>query len=128
MKKYATLLLILLSTLTYSQSDSRLYDIIDNVSSKRIKNDVTTLTNFGTRHTLSDTTSATRGIGAARRWIKSEFEKISEGCNNCLEVFYQKDLIKEGENDRIVHDVWVVNVVAIQRGTKYPNKFIIMSG
>ena len=89
---------------------------------------MTTLTNFGTRHTLSDTTSATRGIGAARRWIKSEFEKISEGCNNCLEVFYQKDLNKKGENDRIVHDVWVVNVVAIQRGTKYPNKFIIMSG
>lgn len=128
MKKYSTLLLILLSTLTYSQSDSRLYDIIDNVSSERIKNDVTTLTNFGTRHTLSDTTSATRGIGAARRWIKSEFEKISESCNNCLEVFYQRDLVKEGENERIVHDVWVVNVVAIQRGSKYPNKFIIMSG
>ncbi len=128
MKKYSTLLLILLSTLTYSQSDPRLYDIIDNVSSERIKNDVTTLTNFGTRHTLSDTTSATRGIGAARRWIKSEFEKISDSCNKCLEVFYQRDLVKEGENERIVHDVWVVNVVAIQRGSKYPNKFIIMSG
>ncbi|MGB5360138.1 MAG: M28 family metallopeptidase, partial [Eudoraea sp.] len=64
----------------------------------------------------------------ARRWIKSEFEKISDGCNNCLEVFYQKDLVKEGENERIVHDVWVVNVVAIQRGSKYPNKFVIMSG
>ncbi|MGB5386631.1 MAG: M28 family metallopeptidase [Eudoraea sp.] len=128
MKKYSTLLLILLSTITYSQSDSRLYDIINNVSSKRIKNDVTSLTNFGTRHTLSDTISATRGIGAARRWIKSEFEKISDGCNNCLEVFYQKDLVKEGENERIVHDVWVVNVVAIQRGSKYPNKFVIMSG
>ncbi len=128
MVKYFTLFLLLVSSFTYSQNDSRLYDIINNVSSERISENVTTLTNFGTRHTLSDTTSATRGIGAARRWIKSEFEKISEGCNNCLEVFYQKDLVKEGENDRIVHDVWVVNVVAIQRGTKYPNKFIIMSG
>ena len=128
MKKYSTLLLILLSTITYSQSDSRLYDIINNVSSKRIKNDVTTLTNFGTRHTLSDTTSATRGIGAARRWIKNEFEKISDNCNGCLKVFYQRDLVKEGENERIVQDVWVVNVVAIQRGSKYPNKFVIMSG
>ncbi|MGB5479480.1 MAG: M28 family metallopeptidase, partial [Eudoraea sp.] len=113
---------------TYSQNDSRLYDIINDVSSERISKDVTTLTKFGTRHTLSDTTSATRGIGAARRWIKSEFEKISSNCNSCLEVFYQKDLVKKGENERIVHDVWVVNVVAIQRGTKYPNKFIIMSG
>ena len=128
MKISSTILLLVFSTLTYSQSDSRLYEIIDNVSSERIRNDVTTLTNFGTRHTLSDTTSATRGIGAARHWIKSEFEKISKNCDNCLEVFFQKDLVKEGENQRIVHDVWVVNVVAIQRGSKYPNKFIIMSG
>lgn len=128
MVKYVTLFLLLLSTFTYSQNDSRLYDIINDVSSERIRKDVTTLTKFGTRHTLSDTTSATRGIGAARRWIKSEFEKISSNCNSCLEVFYQKDLVKKGENERIVHDVWVVNVVAIQRGTKYPNKFIIMSG
>ena len=128
MVKYFTLFLLLLSTFTYSQNDSRLYDIINDVSSERISKDVTTLTKFGTRHTLSDTTSATRGIGAARRWIKSEFEKISSNCNSCLEVFYQKDLVKKGENERIVHDVWVVNVVAIQRGTKYPNKFIIMSG
>ncbi|NNL02602.1 MAG: M28 family peptidase [Eudoraea sp.] len=129
MKSYSVLLLLLvLPAFSYSQVDSRLYDIIDNVSSERLKNDVTTLTNFGTRHTLSDTVSATRGIGAARRWIKSEFDKISDSCNNCLEVFYQKDLVKKGENQRIVNDVWVVNVVAIQRGSKYPNKFIIMSG
>ena len=129
MRSYSALfLLLVLPAFSYSQVDSRLYEIIDNVSSERLRNDVTTLTNFGTRHTLSDTISATRGIGAARRWIKSEFEKISDNCNSCLEVFYQKDLVKEGENQRIVHDVWVVNVVAIQRGSKYPNKFIIMSG
>lgn len=112
----------------HGQTDTRLYDIINSVSVDRIKQDVTTLANFGTRHTLSDTTSQTRGIGAARRWIKSEFEKTSAACNGCLEVFYQKDLVKEGEGRRIVKDVWVVNVVAIQRGTKNPNRFIIMSG
>jgi hypothetical protein len=129
MRSYTALfLLLVLPAFSYSQVDSRLYEIIENVSSERLKNDVTTLTNFGTRHTLSDTVSTTRGIGAARRWIKSEFEKISDSCNNCLEVYYQKDLVKNGENQRIVQDVWVVNVVAIQRGSKYPNKFIIMSG
>ncbi|WP_136468107.1 M28 family peptidase [Flagellimonas onchidii] len=112
----------------FSQTDSRLHDIINNVSVERIKSDVTTLANFGTRHTLSDTISQTRGIGAARRWIKSEFEKTSSQCNGCLEVFYQKNLVKEEEGSRIVKDVWVVNVVAIQRGTKFPNRFIIMSG
>ena len=111
-----------------SQTDQRIYDIIEAVSAERIKADVTTLVNFGTRHTLSDTTSQTRGIGAARRWIKSEFENTSKECGDCLEVFYQKDLVKKGDNDRIVHDVMVVNVVAIQRGTKYPNRYIIMSG
>ena len=37
-------------------------------------------------------------------------------------------MVKQGENRRITKDVWVVNVVAIQRGTKYPNRYIIMSG
>nr|WP_299069225.1 M28 family metallopeptidase [uncultured Allomuricauda sp.] len=112
----------------FSQTDSRLYDIINAVSTERIEQDITTLANFGTRHTLSDTLSQTRGIGAARRWIKTEFEKISTACNDCLEVFYQKDLVKKEEGQRIVKDVWVVNVVAIKRGSKYPNRFIIMSG
>nr|WP_298790551.1 M28 family metallopeptidase [uncultured Allomuricauda sp.] len=129
MKPFFTLLLVLFSvTPIFSQTDSRLYEIINNVSAERIQNDVTTLANFGTRHTLSDTISQTRGIGAARRWIKSEFEKTSSQCDGCLEVFYQKNLVKEGEGSRIIRDVWIVNVVAIQRGTKFPNRFIIMSG
>tara|TARA_R110002020_G_scaffold156218_4_gene338139 strand:- start:16656 stop:17906 length:1251 start_codon:yes stop_codon:yes gene_type:complete len=101
---------------------------MNKVSAERIKKDVTTLVNFGTRHTLSDTISNTRGIGAARRWIKSEFDRISEKCNDCLEVSYQRDLVKKEESNRIQKDVWVVNVVAIQRGTTYPDRYIIMSG
>jgi len=77
---------------------------------------------------LSDTISNTRGIGAARRWIKAEFDKISTDCNNCLNVFFQKDLVKAEENRRITKDVWVVNVAAVQKGTKYPDRYIIMSG
>jgi hypothetical protein len=46
-------------------------------SADNIKEDIQTLVNFGTRHTLSDTLSETRGIGAARRWIKGEFDRIS---------------------------------------------------
>ncbi|GMN04773.1 M20/M25/M40 family metallo-hydrolase [Croceitalea sp. MTPC5] len=126
--KKITLLILMLSLNGYAQTDTRMYDIINAVSAERIENDITTLANFGTRHTLSDTVSQTRGIGAARRWIKSEFDKISSACSDCLEVFYQKDLVEKGTNQRIVKDVWVVNVVAIKRGTKYPNRFIIMSG
>jgi|GEM_PF-6092404 len=46
---------------------------VTEISSGNIKKLVETLASFGTRHTLSDTVSSTRGIGAARRWIKSEF-------------------------------------------------------
>lgn len=130
MKYISFLVVLILSNSILAQQDTKLYDIIDAVSEERLKNDVKTLADFGTRHTLSDTISNTRGIGAARRWIKSEFDNISKECNNCLEVFYQKDLVKKSTEPyaRIFRDVWVVNVVAIQRGTKYPNRFIIMSG
>jgi hypothetical protein len=128
MKLRCTFLIFFSFLLTQAQDDSQIYDIINAVSAERLEADITTLANFGTRHTLSDTVSATRGIGAARRWIKSEYEKISQNCGNCLEVFYQKDLVEQGANNRIVKDVWVVNVVAIQRGSKYPDRFIIMSG
>ncbi|EAQ40129.1 peptidase family M28 [Dokdonia sp. MED134] len=111
-----------------AQTDARIYDIIDAVSEDRLRADVKKLADFGTRHTLSDTVSNTRGIGAARRWIKNEFEKTSQACNNCLDVFYQSDLVKKGTNPRIVKDVAVVNVVAVQKGSKYPNRYILMSG
>ena len=64
----------------------------------RIENDIRKLAGFGTRNTFSDTVSETRGIGAARRWIKSEFETISKNCNNCLNVFYQKDFVPNLES------------------------------
>ena len=108
--------------------DMRMYNIIDAVSAERLEEDITKLVSFGTRHTLSDTVSATRGIGAARRWIKSEFERISAACGNCLEVSYQRTLVTKGANTRITKDVEVVNVIAIQRGTTHPNRYVIMSG
>jgi hypothetical protein len=97
------------------------------VSADRIEQSINKLVSFGTRHTLSDTISNKTGIGAARRWIKKSFEEISSECNNCLEVFYQNNFFKKNKR-RLVKDVWINNVVAIQRGTKYPNRFVIMSG
>ena len=128
MKPLITAFFLLITFSLFSQTNQKIYDIIEAVSADRIKNDDKTLVDFGTRHTLSDTVSNTRGIGAARRWIKSEFETISKDCNNCLEVFYQKNFVKQGTAERIVKDVWINNVVAIQKGTAYPNRYIIMSG
>ncbi|WP_309613679.1 M28 family peptidase [Flavobacterium sp.] len=122
------LLFFLVSQMVSSQTDSSLYGIIENISAQRIESDVRTLANFETRNTFSDTVSNNRGIGAARRWIKSEFDLISKECNNCLNVFYQKDFVTKKDGDRIPKDAWIVNVVAVQKGTKNPNRYIIMTG
>ena len=126
--KYLIFPILLLSFISTAQTNQKIYDIIDAVSAERIEKDIQKLVDFGTRNTFSDTISNTRGIGAARRWIKSEFETISKDCSNCLNVFYQKDFVTKEGNRRVPHDAWIVNVLAIQKGTKYPNRYIIMSG
>lgn len=127
--KWITFLLIVFPVVLVAQTtDANVYNIINTVSSKRIERDVRKLAGFGTRNTFSDTLSQTRGIGAARRWIKSQFDSISGTCNNCLDVFYQKDLVAPKDGNRVPKEAWVVNVVAIQKGTKYPNRYIMMSG
>jgi hypothetical protein len=128
MRKLLLCIVLVAPMLSYAQIDTRIYDIINGVSAERIEKDIRILANFGTRNTFSDTVSNTRGIGAARRWIKSEFDRISKDCKNCLEVFYQKDYVTTNEGERVPKDTWIVNVAAIQRGKKYPNRFIIMSG
>jgi Zn-dependent M28 family amino/carboxypeptidase len=128
MRQIFFILLLLAFNYTNSQNSNDFYDIIDQVDVERIKNDITALANFGTRHTLSDTISNSRGIGAARRWIKSEFDKISKDCKGCLEVFYQKNYFTQKDGARIIKPTWINNVVAIQRGKKFPNRYIIMSG
>lgn len=108
--------------------DPRIHAVVAGASAERIRQDITTLVNFGTRHTMSDTLSKTRGIGAARRWIFAEFEKISKECGGCLEVRYVSDIVKGDPNGRIKQDINVVNVVAILRGTTEPNRFIVHTG
>jgi len=129
MKTIFTVLFSMLSLSLVAQfQDERLYDIIDGISEERLREDVTTLANFGTRNTFSDTISNTRGIGAARRWIKTEFDKISEACNGCLEVFYHRTMVTPDMGSRVPKAAEVVNVVAILRGNRFPNSYVIMSG
>ncbi|WP_244898517.1 M28 family peptidase [Pseudoalteromonas ulvae] len=108
------------------RDQAQLHQIAKAVSAERIGQDIQTLVNFGTRHTLSETQSPTRGIGAARRWIKAEFERISKQCGGCLEVIEVSDVIS-GEK-RIPNPTEVVNIIAIQRGAVEPNRMVMMSG
>jgi len=103
-----------------------LHNLQAAVSAERIKSDIETLVGFGTRHTLSDTESQTRGIGAARRWVEAEFERISSDCGGCLNVMVISDFV-EGEK-RIPERTKVVNVIAVQRGQLDPDRVVMMAG
>jgi|TARA_B100001093_G_scaffold482334_1_gene513886 hypothetical protein len=103
-----------------------MHEIVAAVSADRIEASIETLVGFGTRHTLSETQSDVRGIGAARRWIEAEFNRIADDCGGCLEVSTVAEIVSG--TDRIPDPVEVVNVIAILRGTEDPNRLTIMSG
>ena len=111
-----------------SEFDPRVFDIVGAVSAERIEADIRTLVGFGTRHTLSETESETRGIGAARRWINAEFDRISDACGGCLEVSFQRHRVAGDPDTRIRVDTEVVNVLAVLRGSTDPNRYLIMAG
>ena len=100
--------------------------IAQAVSAKSLHDIDAKLVGFGTRSTLSDTKSDTRGIGAARRWVKSKFESISKDCGGCLEVVTPSKVFT-GERTP-PKGVEVMDVVAIQRGQTDPDRVIVITG
>ena len=94
------------------------------VSQAELKSTIETLVGFGTRHTLSDTTSDTRGIGAARRWSEARFAKISKDCDGCLIIETPSAMMT---SPRVPVPARIVDVLAIQPGTSDPGRVIIIS-
>jgi Zn-dependent M28 family amino/carboxypeptidase len=91
-------------------ADPRIAQLVASVSQTRLQATATTLAGFGTRSTLSDTVSTTRGIGAARRWIYNEFTRMSPK----LQVSYDRHML--AQQGRITREVELVNVVAVLPG------------
>lgn len=114
------------SALAEDDIQSTLHALSAAASAERLERDITKLTEFGTRHTLSETGSDTRGIGAARRWLEASFKEISRECGGCLEVLLVSDFV-EGEA-RIPNRTEIVNVIAIQRGRRDPDRVVLMTG
>jgi hypothetical protein len=105
--------------------DDQLRDMAAAVEPLQLRATVERLVGFGTRHTLSDTRSATRGIGAARRWTQARFADISRDCGGCLEVVTPSQTVI---GPRIPQPTEVVNVVAIQRGGADAGRVILITG
>ncbi len=78
----------------------------------RMRADVETLVGFGTRHTLSDTQSDTRGIGAARRWAMAELSRIGDACD-CIDV---ANIARGFDGPRAPNGVQVVDILGFQPG------------
>lgn len=86
-----------------------------SVEAARLKATVAHLAAFGTRHTLSDTASETRGIGAARRWLASEFTALAKAPGSRLQPFEDRFTAEPGA--RVPKAVELVNVGAVLPGT-----------
>jgi hypothetical protein len=99
--------------------------IVREISPQRIYAYVDKLAGFGTRHTMSETASDTRGIGAARRWIKAELERCGAGR---LDVQFQSHIHPVAA--RISRPTEIVNVVATLPGTQAASKdrYYVVSG
>ncbi|WP_421736455.1 M20/M25/M40 family metallo-hydrolase [Caulobacter sp.] len=96
-----------------------------DVDPRALESTIRSLVGFGTRHTLSDTRSETRGIGAARRWAKGRFEAISKDCGGCLTVETPSQTVT---GRRVPNPTEVMDVLAIQKGTTDPDRVILIAG
>ncbi|WP_439880874.1 M28 family metallopeptidase [Pontibacter sp. MBLB2868] len=98
------------------RQDDDIKQMVDQVSAKNLEELVRKMVSFGTRHTLSTTTSKKEGIGAAREWVKSEFEKYAQASDGRMKVEMDKFVVK-ADGRRIPADVEMANVMAILKGT-----------
>ncbi len=113
-------------------ADARISAALRQVSADRIRANIEKLVSFGTRMTTSaqdpDAVASGRGIGAAREWIRSEFERYSKDCGGCLEV--KTDSFTEPAADRIPQPTVITNVYAVLKGTDSENakRVVLVTG
>src|ERR1700731_4484254 len=100
-------------------ADAQITAALADISAQRIQSNIDKLVSFQTRLTLSaqdpGSIKAGHGIGAAREWIKAEFESYSRACGGCLEV--KTDSFTEKPADRIPKPTVITNVYAVLKGT-----------
>ena len=106
--------------------NAEIQKMLKEVSAKNIEASIRKLVSFGTRNTLSDQESKTRGIGAARDWILSEFRKISADCGMCLDPQTQTFLQPRG--GRIPEPTNLTNVFGVLTGMTDPSRIYVVSG
>jgi Zn-dependent M28 family amino/carboxypeptidase len=102
-----------------------LRDIAVSPDPAQLQATIQALVGFGTRHTMSDTASNKRGIGAARRWVQARFEQIGHDCGGCLTIVTPSQTVT---GTRVPKPTAIVDVVAVQRGSTDPERVVILTG
>lgn len=97
-----------------------------DIDPARIRRTDSILVSFGTRHTLSDTLSQTRGVGAARRWIHSELSRYAAECGGCLKVEFDPGMVTVTRHPQRP-SVNVVNVLAWLPG-RDTSRVVVLGG
>ena len=119
------------SPFVFSQStvaDPEIHKMVAEIKADSMEAIVRKLVSFGTRHSLSDTKSDNRGVGAAQRWIKAEFDKYAKGSGGRLTSSIDYYWVK-GDGKRITTDSKLANVMAVLKGTDpKDNRVLIISG
>ena len=114
---WLTFLLVAASASAFSAPPKKNADIekiVKEISAKRIEATIRKLVSFETRNSLSDTTSDAKGIGAARRWIKSELESCNAATGGRMKIEFDEHLAPVSA--RIPQPTAIVNVVATLPG------------
>jgi len=129
-KLYNGIVFILIFTVElYSQQithrDPVINEMIQEISAENIESHVLKLASFGTRHTLSDTSSTTSGIGAARKWVKAQFESYAQASNGRLKAVMDYYTIT-ADGRRIPEDANSANVLGILEGTDASNNQVLL--
>jgi Zn-dependent M28 family amino/carboxypeptidase len=113
-------------------TDARIAEVIRQVSADHIRQTIEKLVSFQNRSTISaqdeESIKAGKGIGAAREWIKAEFERYSKECGGCLEV--KTDAFTEQAGERIPKPTEITNVYAVLRGfdPKQADRIVLVTG
>jgi hypothetical protein len=111
-------------------ADPQIAAALKQISAQRIQANIEKLVSFGTRLTLSAqdpaSIAAGHGIGAAREWIKSEFERYSKDCGGCLEV--RTDGFTEEPTERIPKATEITNIYAVLKGTADAKRMVLVTG
>jgi acetylornithine deacetylase/succinyl-diaminopimelate desuccinylase-like protein len=113
-------------------ADPAIAAALNQISTEHIRADIEKLVSFGTRSTISaqdaEAIASARGIGAAREWIKAEFEGYSTDCGGCLEV--KTDSFLQEPADRIPQATQITNVYAVLKGSDPENakRIVLVTG